>query len=334
MNTSTTPERLLTRGAPQTTDIENEFTAAAQDEVLARVTAAAPSGGVEVRAHRHRRWPAVAAGVAAAAALAIGVPALVPGAAPPASALDRLAQTAAAAPEVTIPDGSFQHMVVQETQNTIPLGDGAYGPGGDVYAPSAQTRTVETWTGADGTVWQRSTEADGTVGDLVFPAASVTGGAVDMSPSAVAELPTDPSALEAYLRERRQDSSSAEENVFVTIGDLLRLGYVPTEVRRAAIQVLDGLPHVSTAQATTEDGRSALRVDFADESIRPGEVFSLWFDESTASLIQETQSARNTIADETVTYLSVTTQQPEIVSEVPADVLADAEGVLVESAEG
>lgn len=325
MNTSTSPERLLSRGAPQTSDIETVFAADAQDAVLARVRATAATAGVDARAGRSRRWPAIAAGVAAATALAIGIPVLVPGAAPPASALARLAQTAAAAPEVTIPDGKFQHMTVQETQNIIPLGDDSYGTGGDVYAPGAETRTLETWTAADGTVWQRATEADGAVGDTVFPAASVTGGTLDMSPSAVAELPTDPGELEAYLRARRVGSNSAEENVFMTIGDLLRSGYVPTAVRRAAIQVLDGLPHVSAAQATTEDGRDALRVDFADPSIRPGEVFSLWFDESTATLIQETQST-----GDTVVYLSVTTQLPQIVSEVPRDVLADAEGVLVE----
>ena len=58
------------------------------------------------------------------------------------------------------------------------------------------------------------------------------------------------SALEASVRASAQGSNSADEAVFVALGDLLRLGYADPALRAAAIDVLAGIPGVTTSTVT------------------------------------------------------------------------------------
>ncbi len=75
--------------------------------------------------------------------------------------------------------------------------------------------------------------------------------------------------------------------------------------------------HVSAKSTHDSRGRSALEVDFIDQSIRPGEVQSIYFDPKTSSVLEER------ITDPGETFISAYDGW-STVGAVPADVLAKA----------
>lgn len=115
----------------------------------------------------------------------------------------------------------------------------------------------------------------GPAGDLTRP-----------TPATIDQWPADAPALEALLRSEATGSTSEDEAVFVAIGDALALGYTPPAIRAAAIEVLGGLPQVTTATRTA-NGVALLDVSFRDEVARPGVTATLTFDSSTSELVAE-----------------------------------------------
>jgi hypothetical protein len=105
-----------------------------------------------------------------------------------------------------------------------------------------------------------------------------------------ASLPTDVDGLNTYLRAHVAGSSSHDEAVFVAVGDLLRPmdGFASPALRGAMVGVLSRTPGVTVHLGQRDYlGRPAIRADFVDQQLRPGEIQSLYFDQSTFQLLEE-----------------------------------------------
>lgn len=248
-----------------------------------------------------RRRVLALGGVAAAlAAVAVVAPAVMDSKSATASAaVAQLATSARRTEPAVIPDGKFLHRVVEQDQQSPDT------------SMDAGRSTLESWTAPDGRIWRRDVRREG-VEYFSFPA--LDRGPIDYSPAGARSLPSDPGALRRLLDARVQGSSSHNEAVFVALGDVLRMGYVPAATRAAAIEVAGSLPEVTATQA---GGRTTL--SFADEEIRAGVVQSLVFDTGTAALVaEETTSRVNNMRFTSATTVS------EIVDEIPAEVLTKA----------
>ncbi|HEU5007456.1 MAG TPA: hypothetical protein VFT67_10805 [Jatrophihabitantaceae bacterium] len=117
----------------------------------------------------------------------------------------------------------------------------------------------------------------------------------------LASLPTNVDALNTYLRNHVQGSSSRDEAVFTAVGDALTTadGLASARLRAAFVGVLSRTPGVIVRQDDTDYlGRPAIRADFANQSIRPGEIQSLYFDPTTFQLLEK----RNGRNDQPTTY--------------------------------
>ncbi len=110
-----------------------------------------------------------------------------------------------------------------------------------------------------------------------------------------AALPTDVDKLDHYLRSTVQGSSSLDEAVFVSVGDALRTadGLASPKLKAAMLAVLSRTGGVVLHQGVPDYlGRPAIRADFVDQAIRPGEVHSYYFDPTTFRFLEES-FARN-----------------------------------------
>lgn len=221
------------------------------------------------------------------------------------AAIEPLVDIAENADPVVIPKGKFLHVVTVENP------DGP--PRGRYYEESLKLgeypRTLESWMSSDGHLWRRDSTTNGNVRLNDF---GVQGGSFPGSPSPkeATKLPDEPRALQSFLRDNVSGSNSRNEAVFVAIGELARSGLLPPKVRAASLEVIAALPEV-TATKTTVGGSQMVRVDFADDSIRKDEVFTLLFDATTADLVEDIQWLRGK-----VNFRSVITRR-EIVSAMP-----------------
>ena len=236
----------------------------------------------------------VVGSVAAAVAALLTVPLLLPSGGPvgPPSAQALEALAAAAAGQRPLAPGQFRHEITRSQQN-------------------GHVTEHESWTAADGHLWRVDSIA-GTSTYYAFPP-----GEDDVnnpSRAFLETLPTDPAALQSYLEANVHGSSSRDEAVFVAVGDMLRGGFAPPALRAAALRVLEKTPHVTAEPGRDSAGRAATVVRFVDESIRPGEVQSLYFDPATAAILQEGLSAAG------VSYRG-TVVSSDIVSSVPPQVI-------------
>lgn len=298
------PVDVLAKHRPSEDRIEALWPDQERAQVLATVAAVLPPVRVITRRGPRRK---VVYRLAAAAVLAVAVVggALFPrGALPEASALDRLAAVAAVQPALSIPQGRYFQQTTTSHQQGIAQPDKTGG-----FQSASESRTRVTWTSADGRTWARETSGGLAV---TFAFAAPTDGSIASTPAAVAALPSEPGALETYLRAHVGGSTSPDEAVFTYIGDITRTGYVPTAVRTAAIQVLRTLPGVTS---TPHDGR--LDVAFVDHLARPGVTATLTFDERTSALVRVSLVAPELQFSEEVGAASV-------VDAVPADVLSAA----------
>lgn len=314
--TPTTPDPIAQFAAlrPTDADLAQAWPADRQAAVLDRVrnehdtptdAGLAVVGAAPARRMPRRRLLITAGGIAAAAAAILIIPLVVPSGAPAgpptAAALEGLAVTAAA--EQPLHPGQYRHAIVTDTQN-------------------GHTVVRESWTSADGTVW-RHDSAGQTSEYYRFPP-----GGDDLnypSPSFLAGLPTDPTALGSYLRSHVHGSSSRDEAVFVAVGDMLRGGFAPPALRAAALRVLEATGHVTAAPGNDPAGQPAIKVSFVDQQTRAGEVQTLYFDPVTARIIRESMTAPG------ITFQSVVTASG-IVDAVPPQVLkiaADNQGVCI-----
>ncbi|MFN2563072.1 MAG: hypothetical protein ABR571_17490 [Jatrophihabitans sp.] len=105
-----------------------------------------------------------------------------------------------------------------------------------------------------------------------------------------AALPTDVDALQTYLRNHVEGSSSHDEAVFVAVGDALRTagGLASAKLRAAMLAVLSRTPGV-VLHLNAQDylDRPAIRADFVDQQIRPGEVHAYYFDPTDFRFLEE-----------------------------------------------
>jgi hypothetical protein len=260
------------------------------DEVLATDRTPHREDHRLVATHPNRRRRAItlatAAGLAAAACIA--VPAVLPTGSPGAAdqaaavhALQRLAHLAAitpVSPSDDIGPNQYLHYVDVEHQNALagqPAGDSRY----------------EYWVRADGYTWQRRSEHFSSVWqrDEVWrwPGGPDVIDGVP-APQSLDELPTDPAALESYLRAHSVGSTSSDERVFVAVVDLVRRGLAKPALRSAAIEVLAQLGHVKLGAATHDShGNPVQEFDFVDPANRPDEVSAVMFDTRTAQITEE-----------------------------------------------
>jgi hypothetical protein len=150
-----------------------------------------------------------------------------------------------------------------------------------------QAMVERNWIAANGDVVSIRTGSQN--GCTTFP----SGGAasfIEPTLSFFESLPTDVDALNAYMRAHVEGSSSRNEAVFVSVGDALQTadGLASPRLRAAFVAVLSRTPGVSLHEDVTDYlGRPALRADFVDQRIRPGEVQSLYFDPTTFALLED-----------------------------------------------
>lgn len=320
MTPKTDPVELLASFRPTNEQLEHDWPA--DQRAVMRVsirTNATPTGTVTrfrrpaTRGHR-KQWSAIVGLVGAAAAALLVVQITQSGSGPEdrtaggtgaatatttqtfkLAALERLA-TAAKNVKALEP-GEFRHLVVHEAQG------------------QSVRSTLESWTDYDGNIWRHDTDNPVGVEYWSFPAIEPIFNAP--TPRYLATLPTDPGALQTYLLTHVCGSSSRDEAMFVGVADMLRGDFASPALRVAAIQVLQRTPHVTAKSSHDSRGRAALQVDFIDQSIRPGEVQSLFFDPNTSSILEEGLTSPG---DKFVgTYDGWST-----VSAVPADVLSHA----------
>ncbi len=106
-------------------------------------------------------------------------------------------------------------------------------------------------------------------------------------------LPTDPTALDTYLRAHVTGSGSTDEAVFVAIADTLHNyeGLVPPDTRAAFIEVLARVPSVTVrSNVSYGDGGTATTFSYKHEG-------TLWFDESTAQVVYQDGAPEYRIVD-------------------------------------
>lgn len=111
-----------------------------------------------------------------------------------------------------------------------------------------------------------------------------------------ARMPTDVNALNTYLRGHVQGSSSRDEAVFVAVGDALRAadGLASPKLRAAMLAVLSRTAGVRLHLDERDYlGRPAIRADFVEQRIRPGEVHAYYFDPSTFQLLEDFDGTNN-----------------------------------------
>lgn len=309
MTTHPTPADLLVRHAP--TPPEDDLSPLL-DRVRERRAPSYPPRRTAVRV-------VVAASVVAGVVLAaLLIPSGLRSPSSTASAIDQLALAAATAEEEQIPAGSFLHLVQVENPGPASEYDSAY------LHPGWYPRTVESWSSQDGQVWRQDTTADGTRERFLLPAFTGRNGVPGTSPQDLAALPVDPQQLLDYLRPKVQGSLSNDEAVFAWLQEALRTGGGPPENRRAMISALALLPHIDTERRLTYDGAPCLEVRYA-EPLRAGTVQGMCFDEETAAVLEERLLEDGRLAFRTLLV------QRDVVPEVPAQVLDEAEATPVEN---
>jgi hypothetical protein len=105
-----------------------------------------------------------------------------------------------------------------------------------------------------------------------------------------ASLPTVVETLAAYLWNHVSGSSSRYEAVFVAVGDMLRTadGLASPRLRGALVAVLSRTPGVTVHRGQRDQmGRPAIRLDFVDQRIRPGEIHSYYFDPTSFRFLED-----------------------------------------------
>jgi hypothetical protein len=220
--------------------------------------------------------------------------------APPAGALERLAQVAAAAPAQGAP-GPGQYLYTDSIEtNESSTYPGSNDPASGFTALVPEHRQI--WIGPDGSGrlyetfgtpqfltphdeanWVaagRPSLGDG-ASDTVFDAGGLsTGPTTDL-----ANLPTDPTALAQDISSRKVEGGppgAAED--FTQIGDLLRETAAPPALRSALYQVAAQLPGVEVLGTVTDhSGRHGIGVGYTSHGVRN----ELIFDPSTSALMGE-----------------------------------------------
>lgn len=263
------------------------------------------------RALRRRRLLVGAAVAGAAAGVALVVPVVLPrstpGAAGSAAAteLHRLAGVTDHSGRLAVGADDYWYVEYVTTQTGVHTGASPTSPAITV------TRRSRLWTDRLGDRWLDERRTDPAGGDS-REVDYLPGNGEDRY---LAGLPTDATALGAYLRAHATGSSSVDEAVFAAVQPILQGGLASPQLRAAAVEVLAGTGHVSlTRDVADASGRSAERFDFVDPVARPDDVQSFTFDTDTAEVVAtgDTQPGSTTVES---------VLDAHVVNKVPADVL-------------
>ncbi len=265
-----------------------------------------------VAAHaRPSRRTAVFATAGLAAAACIAVPAVLPAGAPGSAdqaaavqALRHLARVAAVSPADDLGPNQYLHLVDVGHQNSSP-------------GQAASDYRYEYWIRADGLTYQRRMDNDeaGSRAEnwLTPPGPQFVDGLT--APVYLDQLPTEPGALESYVREHSTGSTSADEQVYVAVADIVRRGLAGPRLRSAAIEILARLGHVQLGAETHDAlGNPVQAFDFVDPEGRPGEVETVMFDTRTAQVTEDRDYLDQKL------FAQTTVPVFEVVDSVPASV--------------
>jgi hypothetical protein len=256
---------------------------------------------------RRRAWLIAGAGVAVAGvAAAVTVVSLRSGdGLPPASPgavrlLAKVADAAARQPAARVRDGQYMYAEVKEVTASLPGNIEPYIRRGSL--PSGLRHRLHLGKPVTSQYWMpvanvcrtgllRITSPNGRVADQPesaggpgMPCPSI-GGLNDASYRLLQTLPTDPQALLAMIyRVERGHGPSADQEAFVTIGDLLRDKIVPPKVSAALYRAAALIPGVTLVpQATDAVGRTGVAVAQTAGGTRTELIFS----KTTLKLIGE-----------------------------------------------
>lgn len=299
-----------------------QFTQEEVDAVLERVLNSAsehrldePHLALARPRRRRRRTSTVTVLTGLAAAAAVVAPTLLPVGSPggsqaaAAAGLHRLAVVAATSAFDTIGPHAYWHVVFRHQQAA------------SASTPAGQSQG-EYWTsGADGREWLRIGEKyDGSKAHietyLLLPDKTDPN-----YPSVrnLRSLPTDPDALLQHLRRTTNGSPTVDEAIFSAVPDLLRSGIAPLALRRAAIEMLADLGHITIGSVTRDAaGNPVQEFVFRDDRSRPDQAQSIMFDTRTAQLTEERQYVHGKVVDQDWT------ERQGAVASVPAAIRAAA----------
>jgi hypothetical protein len=271
---------------------------------------------MHARTSRGRRTTMVASTAGLAAAAAIALPAVLPAGSPGSadraaavSALHHLAHVAAVSPADQLGPKQYLHLVEVDRQNAL------------AGQPAVASR-YEDWIRADGLTWQLRRERLGT-GPVREEVWRLPPGPqfIDGMPArqSLDGLPTEPAALEAYVRAHSVGSTSSDERVYVAVADIVRRGLAKPELRSAAIEVLARLGHVRLGDEKHDSlGNPVQAFDFVDPKGRPDETRTILFDTRTAQITEEREYFHGKL------HFHRTVPVFDVVDSVPADIRKDA----------
>ena len=283
---------------------DEETIARARASLHMRVEAPRSAQGRPPRRPWVPRWR-LAAAVAAALIIAIGVPALLPGGrsggAPKAAAKVLLhVSDVAARQDATAPPGPDQYVYTKTRDSYLNVWADA-GPNHEGFTvlmpgtreawirPDGAGRLLET-TGTptflseeDRSVWIASGRPDlggNRTTDETYPAGPQGLFYLDLS-----GLPTDPDQLQQLIEDRKVEGGPpGDAETFTIIGDMLRETYASPELRAALYQIASGLPGVELiGDVTDEEGRPGVAVGYPSDGLR----HDLIFDPNTSALLGE-----------------------------------------------
>jgi len=287
----------LTAARPTDNDLEAAWSASDRDLALAKLRARS----TRPRVRRRAPWLAAAAVVGLCA-----FPIVSSLGDSSAQALTELAAIASDQSGPQLAPGTFLHMKTEAVQeNSRIFNDGEtldtnreqwVSWEGDVLA-------IDTRPSAGWTEYQEFPGADREPSSFSGPTPEFAGSLPDSAPE-----------LAAFLNENVSGSNSHDEAMFVAITDLARSNFLPPETLGAALEVLSDVDGVSVNDVEV-DGRSAVEVSYQSWWQRLIVRKTVTIDKQTARVIGERDS------DPTGSY-RVDTILAEVVSEVPADVLA------------
>lgn len=182
-------------------------------------------------------------------------------------------------------------------------------------------RVLESWMLSDGSTWRRDVSPEGTVEYYAFE--PLAGATPSLLPQDVANLPTDPAALDAVVRQQVSGSMSIDEAVFVYYGDALRLGYVPPTIRKAMLAAMSRLPHITVESSSTIGGRPCQKVTYSEPLRFFAAGQSYCFDPATTQIVEEQQTALGSIEfRSTVTTFEYVAAVPDSVKTEAANTAA------------
>ena len=202
-------------------------------------------------------------------------------------------------------------------------GYGGYIPLEPVAAPSSSPAAgilLQMWS-TNNVATSTYTKPDGTTyrvdGSAIFRFAPAATGY--LSTSGLANLPTDPTALAAYLRLQLKDTNASDEAVFKAYEEILMDGRAKPAVRTAVLAGLKALPSARSSESADVASRTCTRIT---HPMVGGTVSFVCIDASTGLLLETGLLA----TDGSIEYRSDLADL-EYIAEVPAYVTDNAKPV-------